>query len=242
MEHLNYFFFLKREMEVNHFFSLGCACYPSGIGNLANLRTFAGPFDWNAGSLAVVEDCLDTDFEDFLDKSQYTPVPDATEPTCGHLKYGERYFFHKNPVDPDHYSYFCRAINRFRTSLKSPVSKLFMFVTFTIKPTDLWSIYSFWKPDYDRPTIDRIVQKIKAKSVGDSHFLVWNVILGQPRNLVWSYEESGLSIANLSTSFTDFSDYLQDPIEQLITINSVLSHFRLVDSPVNLSCPTSTFN
>jgi hypothetical protein len=218
-------------MEVNHFFSLGCACYPSGIGNLANLRTFAGPFDWNAGSLAVVEDCLDTDFENFLDKSQYTPLQGEA---CGHIKYGSTYFVHKNPTQSNDYDYYCRTVKRFRKSLRSPVTRLFMAITFPINPGDRWSHNTFWKPELNRETLDRIVQKINARSRGTSYFLVWNVILGQARNISW-IRDGNLIIANYSTPLTDFAIYNEDEEEKQIVVATVSSLFKLVDSPYNFS-------
>jgi hypothetical protein len=223
-------------MEFNHFFSFGNSCYPGTIADIGGFRKFSGPFDWNAGSLAITEDCLDTDFSDFLDKSQYVPVV-CHEPRCGHKKYGETYFIHKDPSRQDHYDYYCRTVERFRLALKSSTSKLFMFTTFPILPGHLMSVHTCWRPEFDWSTIERIIQKVSEKSAGSSYFLVWNINLGKPRNLAW-YQHGSIIIANVDTPHNDYYHYHFDNTEYQITLDAIKSHFNFVDKSSEFLLPS----
>ena len=82
------------------------------------------PFDWIFSNLNMVNDCIENDFVDFLDKKQYIDI--GSNSKCGHIKYHAGLFNHKNPLkNNEDYFYYERCVNRFRQLIKSQESKFF---------------------------------------------------------------------------------------------------------------------
>jgi hypothetical protein len=218
----------KVKVTFNHFFSLGCACYSAMIGIDLDIRKFAGPFDICAGNLAAVEDCLDNDFANFLDRSMYAQTP-FEQPSNSHVVYGPKYFAHRNPLgDQSHYDYYVRAVNRFRESLTLDLTRFFMFTTFPVHPGHMWS-QVIRQPDFDLERIQRIVEKIRTKSKGKNYFLVWNILLGRPSGIEWTEPIEGCYIVNVSTLHGDFGGYNSDPGEKQRAVDVLRDKFKLVD-------------
>jgi hypothetical protein len=102
----------------------------------ALLKTASGPFDWIFSSLRMVNHCIATDFEMFLDRTQYVPIPNErrsnlTSAFCDHRFYHERcgiatMFNHSDPTLPDVYDYMTRCVDRFRRALRSDQPNLLL--------------------------------------------------------------------------------------------------------------------
>jgi len=106
------------------FCSLGPFCHSSQLLKRNELKECSYPFDWIFSNCKMILDCLDNDFNIFLDKSYYIPI---SESCCGHSKYNDRMFNHHNPLIKDH-DYFVRCVQRFRTLLQSTEHKVFLMM------------------------------------------------------------------------------------------------------------------
>lgn len=110
--------------------SLGTHCYTSAMMKRWNLKPWSGPFDWLFASVPMVTHCIEDDFQVFLDRTQYEPVP-LEQRTAGHAanrvhhrlyreRYGIEFVFNHHDVHLDEdYAYLRRCVGRFREALAS---------------------------------------------------------------------------------------------------------------------------
>ena len=111
-------------MIINYTCSLGWLCHSSQILKNNMYKTCSYPFDWIFSGTNVIIDCLEDNFNTFLDKSYYTYI---LESQCGHTKYSYNMFNHRNPLNNEEdYIYYVRCVDRFRTLLQKPEHKLFL--------------------------------------------------------------------------------------------------------------------
>lgn len=112
--------------------SLGTLCHCSFTLKKNNLKKESYPFDWIFTNFEIIIDCLEDNFNKFLDKKLYI---EKDIKKCSHIIYDvskTNYMFnHHNPLNNDKdYEYYVRCVNRFNDMIKSDKSKLFitMFV------------------------------------------------------------------------------------------------------------------
>ena len=103
---------------MNWVVSLGPSCFASYTCKRQGLKRFSGPFDWVASSPSVLIDILETNFEHFLDRDQYTDHANGDASRAGHARYGDWFFCHFNPRIKKEYDYYVRCVERFREILK----------------------------------------------------------------------------------------------------------------------------
>lgn len=117
--------------------SLGTHCYTSALMRRWGLRRAAGPFDWLFSSVPMLTHALDDDFQVFLDRAHYEPVPPSQRPAgptsnrVQHAYYREHFgveyvFNHHDAHLDEDYAHFVRAVHRFRDSLSNTSRKLFL--------------------------------------------------------------------------------------------------------------------
>ena len=113
------------EPEFKYVISFGTFCITSMILKKLKFKQFSCPFDWVFSSTKMIADCLEDNFTKFLDKKYY--IPNKKKRGCGHTIYGGSCFNHYNPLlNPDHYDYYVRCVDRFRKTLTSTDYKLFI--------------------------------------------------------------------------------------------------------------------
>ena len=113
-------------MEIIAACSLGTLCQAANILKRNNLKLCSYPFDWVFSTPDHVIDCIQDDFDKFLDKSYYINI---SETKCGHSQYYHHMFFHRNPLtNSDDYDYYTRCVDRFRNLLKKQEHKLFIML------------------------------------------------------------------------------------------------------------------
>jgi hypothetical protein len=96
--------------------SLGPTCYTAILLERLGLRRRAFPFDWLFSSLAMVEHCLDDDFQTFLDPAQHQPLgPRTTDHVFYRDTFGVEEVFEHHAM-PTSRGHFIRAIERFKTA------------------------------------------------------------------------------------------------------------------------------
>lgn len=132
------------DRPVRHAVSLGSHCYTSFLLKRSGLKAFSTPFDWVFSSPEMVCHCLEDDFETFLDRRFFEPIArdrraSAVDGICEHAFYRDRLgvrsvFNHHDPSDEEDFSYFSRAVRRFRQVLSSDERGLFILTSATRDP------------------------------------------------------------------------------------------------------------
>jgi hypothetical protein len=111
-------------LEINYTCSLGGLCHSSQILKRNKYKSCSYPFDWIFSSCDTIMDCIEDNFNIFLDKSYYINI---SQSTCGHSKYGNSMFMHFNPlINIEHYNYYVRCVDRFKNLLQQQEHKLFI--------------------------------------------------------------------------------------------------------------------
>jgi len=113
-------------MEFNFVCSLGTLCHSSYFIKQSNLKMASYPFDWIYSNINIIIDCIENNFEKFLDKKYYKNVKNSS--ACSHLKYKKSMFNHYNPLINEYYEYYIRCVNRFRELLLNTNNKLFLII------------------------------------------------------------------------------------------------------------------
>lgn len=93
------------------FVSLGQNCTTATYLQRVGKKDASYPFDWIFSSPHIIEDCISNNFEIFLDRDRYI-YQDAD--CAGHSVYHARLFNHRNVIEPKHYDYYVRCVERFR--------------------------------------------------------------------------------------------------------------------------------
>ena len=121
-------------LEINYTCSLGTKCQSSNILKRNKLKLCSYPFDWIFSNYDNIIDCIENDFNIFLDKSYYI---DISKLKCGHSKYQKEMFNHHNPLNNiDDYNYFVRCVDRFRNLLQKQEHKLFITIFINMENID----------------------------------------------------------------------------------------------------------
>ena len=123
--------------KINYTCSLGKICHSSEILKKNMHKTCSYPFDWIFSNSKMIIDCLEDNFNIFLDKSYYINISNKR---CGHAYYNREIvnhyfrlnqvlFNHHNPLNNENdYNYYTRCVNRFRELLNCEESKLFIII------------------------------------------------------------------------------------------------------------------
>ena len=121
-------------LEINYTCSLGSLCQSSQILKRNNLKLCSYPFDWIFSNCDNIIHCIEDNFNIFLDKSYYINISPTN---CGHSKYHNVMFNHHNPlINIDHYNYYVRCVDRFKTLLQKQEHKLFIMIFVNINNVD----------------------------------------------------------------------------------------------------------
>ena len=112
--------------EINYTCSLGTLCHSSQILKRNKYKLCSYPFDWIFSDCDNIIDCIEDNFNIFLDKSYYINISSSK---CGHSKYNNYMFNHFNPlINVDHYNYYERCVDRFKILLEKQEHKLFTMI------------------------------------------------------------------------------------------------------------------
>jgi hypothetical protein len=130
--------------------SIGYRCSTSALIKNAGLKHESYPFDWLISKLAVVKDCIDTRFTEFMNDSNYLDIVSPTTNICDDevIDRGNQFMaintFYQAPygaTDTHSYQlamphnniyrdkeYYERCISRFYTALESSQQKLLVYI------------------------------------------------------------------------------------------------------------------
>lgn len=108
---------------------LGTHCYAASLLSRFGWRNWSGPFDWIFCTPEMVCDCIDDDFEEFLDPAHYrrVPIEERSDPDVNrvsHTLFEARYtipdpvFNHTDADVPEGWEYLRRCTDRFRAALR----------------------------------------------------------------------------------------------------------------------------
>lgn len=147
---------------IRHVCSLGSFCHTASHLQKYNLRSCSYPFDWTLSSPQMIMDCLENDFETFLDPQHHHTVEpgiSSNHRIYESMVWGKNFegivnrgltFAHKDITIPEHYAYYQRCVERFRALLRSPEHKLFILTA-----QDM---------EYDPEEIHRLRNKLREKT------------------------------------------------------------------------------
>ncbi len=148
------------------FISLGENCSSAWYLKQVGLKRASYPFDWIFSSPEIVMDCIDDEFEKYLDKSFIEPKEDSM--SAGHAYYHSNFFNHRNPLKSEKdYSYYERCCQRFLHTLNSKES-IFYLITLINEPSKRpkWAngfLYDFSMPiNHDCKSIIPLFDKLKS--------------------------------------------------------------------------------
>ena len=113
-----------------HIVSVGNACTCAFMLKDLGLKLKSYPFDWIISPQGMVEDCITTDFKDYLDSKQFYHTDDREGTTyCHHKKYGTNVFHHRCPLhNPEDFAYLQRCVDRFRLIFDARSKERVLFV------------------------------------------------------------------------------------------------------------------
>jgi Putative papain-like cysteine peptidase (DUF1796) len=126
---------------IKHVCSLGSFCHTAAHLKRFNMRTCSYPFDWIISSPRMVIECIRDDFKTFMNPVHHVPLQagiSSNHLIYGNMSWGNNFlgkppigltFNHRDITLPENYAYYERCIQRFRTLLASPESKLFILIT-----------------------------------------------------------------------------------------------------------------
>lgn len=107
----------------SRFISLGQNCVTAWYLKQAGLKKESYPFDWVFSSAEIIDDCIATNFSDYLDREMIEKI---NQHSAYHTKYHSAMFPHKNPLNStDDYQYYERCCFRFNQALRSGDSLIF---------------------------------------------------------------------------------------------------------------------
>jgi hypothetical protein len=122
----------------NQVCSFGPFCHTGNLLQRLNIKIVSFPFDWLCTTPLIISDCIEDNFQLFLDKTYY--IVNEEKNHIVHKYYADKYnfnkafFAHSNPIQSETYEYLERCIGRFGLLLKCPDKKLFVIgymVTYT---------------------------------------------------------------------------------------------------------------
>ncbi len=110
--------------------SLGENCNSAWYIKAVGLKKASYPFDWIYSSPEIVLDCINNQFDKYLDKSLMFKTRSGN--SAGHTYYHSSLFNHKNPLKTeDDYQYYKRCVERFKKVFDSPSEIIFVITVIT---------------------------------------------------------------------------------------------------------------
>jgi hypothetical protein len=130
--------------KIKHTCSLGVLCHASQLLKRNNIKYESYPFDWIFSNENMIIDCLNDNFEKFLNRDYYISVinNDTNQinfDKCGHSVYHPMLFNHHNPKNIIDYNYFIRCVVRFNKMIKNDELKLFVMFHPNINDTNTFN-------------------------------------------------------------------------------------------------------
>jgi hypothetical protein len=133
---------------VKHISSIGLHCLTSFTLKKFNLKAYSGPFDWIFSNFPMVTHCIEDNFDIFLDKRYFEPIPLHMRQAenvmfCDHAfyrdKFGARHVFnHYDVTLAENYNYYVRCVDRFRAALTSGQRNLLVGMSYDIYMSDTY--------------------------------------------------------------------------------------------------------
>lgn len=116
--------------------SLGTWCMASQYLKHAGIKKESYPFDWIKSSYDIIADCIDTNFQNFLNKKYLEYICISQYPQVNHLFYYIDMFWHHDPLNSSKDEmYFERCIQRFESLYDNDQLNVIFLSIFHERPT-----------------------------------------------------------------------------------------------------------
>lgn len=166
-------FRFPQNLSVSRIISIGTLCTAAAHLKSAGLRDAAYPFDWLFSNPSFIADCIEDDFQTFLNPQYLRPIDNGGR--CRHEFYQARYpmgenaiFNHHDPSKEPHRGHFERAITRFKVALRSPTPPL-LFMVMDIgafSETTIAELMRIYEAAYAAPILAVLIEQSYAKPRG----------------------------------------------------------------------------
>ena len=152
---------------------IGSFCQLPATLERLNLRKEAYPFDYLRTNPMMITDCINNNFENFLNKDNYF----LNNSYIGIKNYGNDIFIHHNIIKKDIYETFVRRIDRFTNLLHNNNYKIFisLFIAWDDKNSGLYDGRNINKTLKD---IDDLYESIKNKTTNFKLIIIFNPVTG----------------------------------------------------------------
>ncbi|WP_429447403.1 DUF1796 family putative cysteine peptidase [Paraburkholderia sp. WC7.3g] len=206
--------------------SLGTHCYTSTFLKRFGLKKFSSAFDWTFASPSMIAHAVEDNFQTFLDRQYYAPVPveerrDGPEVNrVQHVFYQEKHgvdfvFNHHDVHESTDYAYLTRCVDRLRLCLKNGASTLFLMIRREDEHSD---------HDFD------LVQTALKRAAPDCAFVFVAVARGKTKTGVPSVTVSAKDSRSAMYRFSGSSDWqtlqFADSLDEISLFRTIFKDFR----------------
>jgi hypothetical protein len=206
----------------NQVCSFGPFCHTGNLLQKLNVKIASFPFDWLCTTPLIISDCIENNFQRFLDKTYYSL--DETASHTIHTYYADKFnfkkafFAHSSPLESDVYEYFERCVNRFGVLLKCPDKKLFI-VSYMVTYTETVD------PDY----LSKVQQLDETLSKHTTNYDIL-CIIHTPRQNTQSFTiekqiNNNITLLHLNTFSISHGVFFLDESDNTFLVNIMNSHF-----------------
>lgn len=152
----------KQGIKYDNAISIGEWCSPASLLKEMKIRNFSTPFEWLFSKIGMVNECIEDNFQLFLDKNQYIS---SGKKQCHHIEYEKKYkvpilFNHHNLTNEEDYQHFVRRTNRFMECINSDTPLLYLHIGIPNIP-QFKNFSSHGIPDIEQ--LEKFASKIKCE-------------------------------------------------------------------------------
>lgn len=210
--------------EINYICSLGDRCCSAYWIKQMKLKKCSYPFDWIFSNIDMIIDCINNNFNIFLNRKLHLPGKD--EYSSNHKIYigpwkNADIFNHHNILNDTHYNYFVRCVDRFKKLLEKDNNKLFIISFINKKNNISCELKNKIMKLYD----------ILLKNTNNFDLLVVYHMLGNKFNTNIENINTKIKIFNVTTTALSNGCYIQDKNENRMYNNLIfkLYNFKILD-------------
>lgn len=208
---------------INYICSLGTLCHTASWIKQMKIKKCSFPFDWIFSNPDMIIDCLDNDFQIFLDRTLHIPhkINQNSKTTSGHKVYGEKMFNHHYILEDETYNYFVRCVNRFRILNQKKENKLFV-ISFVNR-----------KNKFEKHLKDKIInlyKKLESITTNFNLLVVYHIVSTNLRKEIIDLNDN-IKIIEIYTKELSNGTSIKNKVENKFYNDSIfkLFDFRIID-------------
>lgn len=197
-----------------HVMSLGTWCMASQYLKYAGIKEQSYPFDWVLSTIDIISDCIETNFEQFLDKTHMEYKCISQYPQVDHTFYNINMFLHHDPLNNDKdFRYFKRCVERFVSLYNEKSYNVLFFSMFHVRPS--------------RRELGRIHRYLKSRVINFKIVIVYNKQTAESVHCAEEYDYFDSENVRIFQLYSDkFIDDNWHGMKTYSTIDQIFDNFR----------------